>query len=35
MTNTTGTRTAADIRREYDEKVERIRFRLGRELTEE
>ena len=35
MTNTTGPRTAADIRREYDEKAEQIRFRLGRELTEE
>ncbi len=35
MTNTTGPRTAADIRREYDEKAERIQFRLGRELTPE
>ena len=35
MTNTPEPRTAADIRREYDEKAERIRFRLGRELTQE
>ena len=35
MTNTTETRTAADIRREYDEKAEQIRFRLTRELTPE
>ena len=35
MTNTTQPRTAADIRREYDEKAEQLRFRLGRELTEE
>ena len=35
MTNTTETRTAADIRREYDEKAEHIQFRLGRELTPE
>ncbi len=35
MTNTTEIRTAADIRREYDENAERIRFRLGRELTPE
>ena len=35
MTNTTVPRTVADVRREYDEKAERIRFRLGRELTPE
>ena len=32
MTNTPEPRTSADIRREYDEKAERILFRLGREL---
>ena len=35
MTNTTEPRTAADIRREYDEQAEWIRYRLGRELTPE
>ena len=35
MTNTTEIRTAADVRREHDEKAERIRFRLARELTQE
>ena len=33
MTNTTQPRTAADIRRECEERAERIRFQLGRELA--